>query len=295
MRRGIALWLAGLGFAVLASSADAAYHLMKVREVHSGGGTGDYVELQMYAGGQNFVSGHVIQTYDNGGNVLSTFTFPANVANGDNQRTILVADGGTIGATPDFVDASLNVAAGGGSVCFIDTLPSNGIDCISYGVTAPPSANPSPVGTPAPALGAGQSLERSIARGCPTLLEPADDTNNSVSDLALASPSPRNNATAPTETACGGGGGGDTDPPQTTITKAPPKKTEKEKAKLKFTSSEPGSTFECKLDKGRYKRCASPRKLKNLDDGKHKFRVRAVDSAGNADPTPDKAKWKVTD
>ena len=47
-----------------------------------------------------------------------------------------------------------------------------------------------------------------IAPGCSTLLEPGDATDNSSTDFALTAPSPRNNATAPTEAACGGGGGG---------------------------------------------------------------------------------------
>jgi hypothetical protein len=84
----------------------------------------------------------------------------------------------------------------------------------------------------------------------------------------------------------------ETDPPETTITKGPKKKTEKDKAKLKFKSDEPGS-FECKLDKRRFKPCDSPKKYKGLDLGKHKFKVRATDEGGNTDPTPAKRKWTV--
>ncbi len=83
--------------------------------------------------------------------------------------------------------------------------------------------------------------------------------------------------------------------PQTEITKGPANKTEKTKAKFKFTSTEAGSTFECKLDKGPYKPCTSPRKYKRLDEGKHKFFVRAIDAAGNVDPSAAKDKWKVTE
>jgi hypothetical protein len=93
----------------------------------------------------------------------------------------------------------------------------------------------------------------------------------------------------------------DVDPPETEITKQPKKKTESEKAKLKFESDEADSDFECKL-KGKdvkkglkqFKPCDSgKKKYKNLDPGKKKFQVRAIDAAGNVDPTPDKAKWKV--
>jgi hypothetical protein len=86
----------------------------------------------------------------------------------------------------------------------------------------------------------------------------------------------------------------DTTPPETTL-KGPKKVEQGEKAKFKFTSSEPGSTFSCKLDHKKYKDCSSPRKLKtaNLDLGRHTFAVFATDAAGNADPTPAKRKFKV--
>ena len=67
------------------------------------------------------------------------------------------------------------------------------------------------------------------------------------------------------------------------------------KLKFKFTSDEPGSTFECKVDKKRFKPCTSPRKVKRLDDGKHKFKVIATDAAGNVDPSAAKDKWRVVD
>ena len=72
-------------------------------------------------------------------------------------------------------------------------------------------------------------------------------------------------------------------------------KTEKTTAKFKFKSSEPGSDFQCKLDKGKFKLCASPAKYTKLEPGKHKFQVIAVDADGNVDTTPAKAKWKVLD
>ena len=64
-------------------------------------------------------------------------------------------------------------------------------------------------------------------------------------------------------------------------------------AKFRFTSNEPGSTFQCKLDKRKFKSCSSPKKYKKLSDGKHKFKVRAVDAAGNVDATPAKKKFKI--
>jgi hypothetical protein len=82
--------------------------------------------------------------------------------------------------------------------------------------------------------------------------------------------------------------------PETTITKDPPNKLKKSKAKYRFTSSEPNSTFVCKFDKKKPKPCdAGKFKAKRLDDGKHKFRVYAVDAAGNKDASPAKDKFKV--
>ena len=94
----------------------------------------------------------------------------------------------------------------------------------------------------------------------------------------------------------------DTDPPQTKITKGAPNKLDKHKVKFKFTSSEPDSTFECRL-KGKglkrpvrqFNECDSPRKYKRLDDGRFKFKVRAIDAAGNVDPSAAKDKFKVVD
>jgi hypothetical protein len=94
----------------------------------------------------------------------------------------------------------------------------------------------------------------------------------------------------------------DTDPPQTKISKHPANKSKKPKAKFRFTSDEPGSTFACKLKgKGleqavkRFGDCDSPRKYKRLDEGKYRFKVRAIDEADNVDPSPAKDKFKVVD
>jgi len=50
--------------------------------------------------------------------------------------------------------------------------------------------------------------------------------------------------------------------------------------------------FECKLDKKAYKPCDASYK-RRVKRGKHTFLVRAVDGAGNVDPTPAKRSWKV--
>ena len=297
MRRGIAVVLTLVGLAVLAPTAQGSYHLMKISEVYpgsSGGADDAFVELQMYAAGQNFVSGKRLSFYDPTGSNNPTSTFAADVANGQSQRTILVGDTGVPGA--DLTDSSLgdDLDDSGGAVCFEDPAVTTPVDCVAWGAFANPLLLP--VGTPAPACPDDRSLTRSLASGCATLLESGDDTDDSAADFALTTPSPRPNSTLPTETPCtGGGGGADTDPPQTKIKKAPKGKIDAGTVKVKFKSDEPNSSFECKFDRKPYKPCQSPKKLKNLDDGKHKFKVRATDAAGNTDNSPAKAKFKVVD
>lgn len=85
----------------------------------------------------------------------------------------------------------------------------------------------------------------------------------------------------------------DNDPPETTITKKPRARTHDRTPTFKFVSDEPGSTFKCKLDRNRFRRCTSPKTLKRLSFGRHTFKVKAKDKAGNVDPTPAKRIFKV--
>jgi ELWxxDGT repeat protein len=88
----------------------------------------------------------------------------------------------------------------------------------------------------------------------------------------------------------------DTRAPQTKIIKHPKKLVRTMKAKVKapftFRSSETGSRFSCKLDKGKWKSCRSPKAYK-VKLGKHTFQVRATDKTGNTDRSPAKWVWKV--
>ena len=52
-------------------------------------------------------------------------------------------------------------------------------------------------------------------------------------------------------------------------------------------SSDPGASFECRLDgSGGFAACSSPQPYAGLADGNHSFEVRAIDAAGNADQSP---------
>jgi hypothetical protein len=77
--------------------------------------------------------------------------------------------------------------------------------------------------------------------------------------------------------------------------KLKPKKAKK--AKWVITSTVPGSTFECQIDKRAFKPCSSPVKAKKLKKlkrkGKHRFCARAIAPSGAADSTPACDKFKV--
>jgi len=80
--------------------------------------------------------------------------------------------------------------------------------------------------------------------------------------------------------------------PVATIRTDPPNKTTRSWMRFRFTSARPTSTFECKLDKAPWRRCASPKTVRGLDPGKHVFKVRTVGAAGNRGPA-DRVIWRV--
>jgi hypothetical protein len=200
------------GMLVMAASASATFHLIKVREVSPGtnGLDNSYVEVQMYAPFQQYLSGGAKVAVCNSTCSLipAEFTNFTDVANGDSQDTVVFGDSGVPGGSKDFdVDLNLDQFKPGGAACYVSEPGYS--DCVSWGnfsansaLTAnyDGSANP---GTPAAALTSGMALRRSIAAGCPTALEASDDTNNSAADFAVTTPNPRPNSVAPTETTCG--------------------------------------------------------------------------------------------
>jgi hypothetical protein len=274
---------------------------MSIREVYPGSlaqPESEYVELQMWAAGQNHVEGHVLRTYNASGGVTSTNTFAGDVSGSANQSTILLA---TSGAETEFgVSADTALAAGkldpvGGAVCW------ENLDCVAWGNFS--GSLPSPAGAPAAAILDGMALRRTIAPGCATLLEPTDDHDNSAADFSPVFPAPRPNAVAPSERRCAGesesgsgggaGGGAQQEGPQTTLRHKPPKKTGDRTPTFRFTSSEPFSTFQCKLDGKPFKACKSPFTTKPLGLGRHIFKVRARDDSGELDPSPASYRFKV--
>jgi hypothetical protein len=210
--------MAVAGLLIGASSASATFHFMKVREISPGtdGLDSSYIEVQMYAGFQNFLSnGAGLVICNNNCSSMTTYSSFTDVGNGNNQDTVLFGDTGVASGTKDFdVGLNLDTIKAGGAVCY--TSEPGYHDCVSWGNFSANStltgaygsvADP---GTPAPALTSGMALRRSIAPGCPTLLEAGDDTNNSATDFQSVTPNPRSNSVTPTETPCTTAGGGPT-------------------------------------------------------------------------------------
>ncbi len=277
---------------LLAAPAGATFHLMKIREFGAGNFgaafNDSYVELQMYAAGQNHVAGHTLNVWSHTDPTPTSTTFSADVANGQNQATILIGDT-SISASSDATNMALSTiqTSGGGLICW------ENIDCISVG-TGPAAGvvPPSAVGAPAPFPFTGEAIGRTIARDCPTSLDAADDTDSGAADFSKVTPNPRNNAAPVTEKACapGVGVGGK---PNTKIKKRPRNRSADKSPTFKFKADEPGATFKCKLDRKKYRRCKSPKTYRHLKPGRHKFKVKAIDADGNVDPTPAKDKFKV--
>jgi RTX calcium-binding nonapeptide repeat (4 copies) len=206
------------------SSASATYHLNKIRQIKGEGGASpdtSYIELQMYAPGQNLVGGHHITIWDQDalilGSAVPVADLPLSGPNppfSDNQRTILIGD--TAVAGRDFtLDLStyLSTLSGGspppwqaGAACF-DT-----VDCVSWGAFTGANNLPDKTTPNGSELPATYSFQRKISAGCPTLLEDIDDTNNAQADFVAPGPfEGRPNSVAPTEVPCtgpGSGGGG---------------------------------------------------------------------------------------
>jgi hypothetical protein len=299
---------AAVASAATAAPAAASFHLISIREVYPGStaaSDAEYVELQMYAAGQNLVQGHTLNFFAASGAPSGSATFAANVPNSANQSTVVAA---TPTAESQFgLGADTGMPAGaldpaGGAVCW------EAIDCVSWGTFA--GATPSPAGSPADPLGIpdGMALRRTIEPGCPTLLEASDDSDSSAADFFDALPAPRPNSAPPSEHACaspglgagsGGGagegagagrGGGNGRRPQTRIRRGPPRLSRRRTATFRFVASVPRSTFLCKLDRRPFRPCRSPDSARHLRPGRHVFRVKARAPGGATDRTP--ALWR---
>ena len=298
LRLGIALLTLAAAAAALPGQASATFHEMSIREVYPGSSSdsnAEYVELQMYSSGQEFVKGHVLKVFNAGGALVDETTFASDVPSGQNQRTVLIATTeaeSALGFTADeTMSPSGQLNPAGGAVCW------ESLDCVSWGnFTGSP---PSPAGQPAEPAGIpdGMALRRKISANCATLLEATDDTDSSAADFETVFPDPRPNSATPAEKACSSnsGGGGANDgrgKPQTKLKAKPARRTRDRTPTFRFVSDEKPSKFFCKLDGKPFRSCRSPFTTPKLKFGRHTFKVKASHE-GTVDPTPAVWRFKV--
>lgn len=81
--------------------------------------------------------------------------------------------------------------------------------------------------------------------------------------------------------------------PETTILTGPDNPTTRRKAIFTFEADE-AATFRCKIDSRALRACTSPKEYRNLTPGRHKVTVIATDLVGQADPTPARYRWRIT-
>lgn len=83
--------------------------------------------------------------------------------------------------------------------------------------------------------------------------------------------------------------------PRTRVTFAPAGKTRSRSPVFRFTDStgQPGTTFQCKVDRKPWRGCASPLRLKKLNRGRHVLAIEAINAVGTPEPQPVKRVFKV--
>jgi glucose/arabinose dehydrogenase len=80
---------------------------------------------------------------------------------------------------------------------------------------------------------------------------------------------------------------------ETVLGKHPGKRTHRSRASFTFSADRPGASFRCRLDRGPFKPCRSPRSYAHLLPGRHTFKVFALDPlTGSADLSPALFSWR---
>jgi hypothetical protein len=88
----------------------------------------------------------------------------------------------------------------------------------------------------------------------------------------------------------------DSSPPRVRITMGPGAKTRRHKAVFRFadiSGESIGTSFSCRVNRGKWKPCFSPFKLKHLHFRRYVLKVRATDDVGNTEAKPSKRSFKV--
>ena len=85
----------------------------------------------------------------------------------------------------------------------------------------------------------------------------------------------------------------DTTPPQTAIVTGPSGTITEPNPTFTFSTTEPGSTYQCRVDGGAWVTCDATFNPGNLPNGPHTLEVRSIDQAGNQDGSPDQRQFTI--
>ena len=253
----------------------------------------EYVELQMWSPGQNLVDGHIDRhlrcagTPTGSADVRGTSQAAPTRAPSLPPRPRRSAQFGItadVGLAPGLLDPV------GGAVCW------ESLDCVSWGdftgsVNSPTRIAGRSGGTSPTAWRCGGR----IAPDCPTLLEAADDTDNSATDFADAFPEP------PAQLGRAGGASpaaaarrdNAARRPQTSFRRKPrrrPAIAPRPSASARARRTRPSSASSTGDPSS-----SAPRRtrLRSSPSASHTLQVRARDYSGNVDPSPASYAFKV--
>lgn len=151
----------------------------------------------------------------------------------------------------------------------------------------PAGVKPGEEGSCAPVTGANRDVYQAVdADVGKSLLVEVTANNRFGSEAAFST------STAPIAGPAGPRGGDGS--PQTRIVKHPRRRTTARIARFAFRSDQPGSRFQCRVDRAAFKPCRSPfKRRRKLKPGSHSFRVRAINASGAVDPSPARFRWRV--
>ena len=184
-------------------------------------------------------------------------------------------------------DAAATASAGSAALAGLST--SNFLSRSQSGGGATAVTDPASAGNQSaePLLAAPASADFHQLAGSPTIDSGGASTELGETDI---DGEPRSQGRAPD---IGADEARDAVPPETTIVSGPPAVAREARPTFELSSSEAGSSFECSVDGGPFVPCPTPFTTEPLDHGPHSVRARAVDEAGNADPTPAASSFEV--
>ena len=184
------------------------------------------------------------------------------------------------------------------------TLPSD-LAATNPGIDPVLAANGGPTATHAllpgsPAIDRGSAFgaladQRGLPRPSdfPAIANALGGDGSDIGAFELQAPPPTQPPAPPTLPAPAPPVPADTQAPNTRILHAPAHRGHRRLAVFRFAATEPGARFQCRLDRGPFRGCRSPLRRRVKLGARHVLRVRAIDPAGNVDPTPARYIWRT--